>query len=1245
MMKPEKQQKQINKIHNIFFDKTKVIKDNLLDTLKPVNDFEFLYHEILPENYKQLYREPLHIIIHKIKEQEPDTYQEIENKLLIWVKKILKEKYKYERIPFTEENKEPNIIGYSTIIFLLQNNKRSKNIYNYKTHITTIAEAISNQKFKEPIAIEQLLEKLAYDRADNISIKEYDNETTEQKTILENIIKILPNINKKEIINKIYKKWINDIKNNDVIYINNYITSILHTLGETDWLFEIKDFRTIKEYLPEDREEAYLFAKKYNFISKNQFSEISEIIDWEWKEISLLLSNFLWDNFQEKDKEYIEKVIKHISENQKEMIPKTLKKYQIIKELLNQKCFSLEKIDNRFQRRTKINKIYEDDTIPVRVHDYETYDLFFLIERTMKYDHTKDDFIDNVYKEQRDYKQIVDFLRYTKLYEYKNLREKKKTFEIDKIQDDIFLELLKNNITKVLPTLPEELKNINKENRKIYEKFQNISKNLITIITYSYDYSDEFIRIVKEPNTTTEGVHNYIFEKVLQNDPTRLLNSTFTKGLNINKDFQKILTKIDTIFPEWYYDSKACWTQIYTKDLGKSIPHNIRNVLNLPNEEIISLLKKNITYQDPKFAISNFSEINKKLNFSKSELLKLYISWIQEWIWDNNPWFPINKENFLEYLNDNDILLNIEKDRNLINNPKPRTKQRFLENSERKNYLNKDIIATFQKFWTNIALAILEGTKNKEHFNRFYQEKFKEIDRENERSTILQLWEVFSLIIAKNNYEFFDTLVEKEVPLWKTIQNFIEQNTIGEKWKTIATLLFSSELNKSYQSWLDINVATICKKVYKRLTSYENIINIYKNIPEEIKTSIGIEYEVTKSIAKAYQERTESNYKSDIEILSAYSGIAKWSDAIHEIATRPSDNPYLILLELKLLHELDFVDLNFEHEDYNKWSRSYHATVWWKYGIKYNETANLIQNTLIMSNLWGINAGKEVIKVNRYSNIRDKWTDCEAVFWEKTPTTEFRSLAIDTTESFERTLLSLFNLWIGKQAIDKYTDINQKNIINIPTQNITEYKEYLLEKKLIKEEINDEKIREIIYEFGKFWKQTIQSTENHNENFYDQETSWYLDERWIRIDNFLENRQNKEMFDNIVWWTTTNNPKEYIQEKSFIKLDELYTTITPELVNKMTFINNLYLKPPTQEISAINAENVLETTKESNEYRTFNDQNKQAMRKTIFDHIDEQSQERKGIYYIQWSSEKMIVNEIQQSILDYNENIQNILKN
>lgn len=1231
-----------NNSNNIFY-KTKKIKNNLLDTLKPANDFEFFFHESLPELYKQYYREPLHIIIHKIKEQEPNTYKEIEHKLIVWIQKILKEKYKYERIPFTEENKEPNIVGYSTLIYLLQNNKKNK---IYKWEITTMAEYLSQEKFNTAEPLQKLIEELAYNIADNIVIKEYEEKTKDQINIIKNVIKILPNIDKKKIIKKIYQKTIQETKSGETAFINNYMTNLLHTLGEKDGLFEIRDFRTIKKYLPEDINEAYFFAKKYNFISKYWF-HINGIANWAYEELTILLSNFLSNNPQEKDKEYISKIIDYIKQQQENIEPKTQALYLIIRELLDQKCFSLEKIEDRFQRRTKINSIYiRNDFIKSKVSDYdEIFDLFFLIQRTMKYDHTKEEFIDNVYKEQKDYKQIVDFLRYPKLYEYKNLREKKKTFEIEKIQDELFLVLLKNNIIVLLPDLPEELKDINERNNKIYNKIKKIPRELISI-TYEYgNVSDEFVNIAKDDKTTTEDIHNYIFEKVLENDPTRLLNQTFTKGLTINQNFQQILTKIDTLFPEWYYTSKACWSTIYIKDFEKSKWFSIIDVLQLPNEEIISLLKKNLIYQDPKFTISTFSEINKKLNFSKSEILELYIAGIREDKWTYNPWFPINKENFLEYLDDNDVLLDIEKDRNLIKNPIPRTKQWFLENPERKNYLNKDIIGTFLKFGTNIAIAILEWTKSKELFNKFYLEKFKTINRSNERSTILQLWEVFSLIIAKNNYEFFDTLVNQEIPLWEILRNFIENNTIGEKWKTISVLLFTSELNKVYQSGLNIDVTNICQRVYQKLTSYDKIVNIYKNIPEWLKTSIWLEYEVTTSIANAYKNRTNSQYKPDIEILSAYSGIAKGNDAVHEIATRPSDNPYLLILELKLLHELDFIDLNFEHDEYNKWSRSYHATVWGEYGIQYDDTANLLQNTLVMSNLWGINTGKNVSKVNRYSNIRDKWSDCEAIFWKKTPTTEFRSFTIDTAESFERTIVSLFNLSIGKQAIDKYTSINKENIKDISLENIEKFKKDLQKKELLKEEIKEGQILKIIYEFIKYRNKIVTTTQNHNTNFYDQETNWYLNKEGIRVDDFLENRKNKEMFSNIVWGETSENPEEYIKEKSFIKSEDLYTTITPELVNKMTFINNLYLKPPTQEVSAINAGNVLETTKESNEYRNYNEQNKQAMRQTIFDHIDEKSEQRKGIYYIQWSSDKMIVNEIQQSILDYDENIQRILSN
>jgi len=50
-------------------------------------------------------------------------------------------------------------------------------------------------------------------------------------------------------------------------------------------------------------------------------------------------------------------------------------------------------------------------------------------------------------------------------------------------------------------------------------------------------------------------------------------------------------------------------------------------------------------------------------------------------------------------------------------------------------------------------------------------------------------------------------------------------------------------------------------------------------------------------------------------------------------------------------------------------------------------------------------------------------------------------------------------------------------------------------------------------------------------------------------------------------------------------------------------------------------------------------------KRSIFDHIDNNTQVRTGRYNIQWSSDKMIVNAIQQSIIDYNKSITAILDN
>lgn len=612
---------------------------------------------------------------------------------------------------------------------------------------------------------------------------------------------------------------------------------------------------------------------------------------------------------------------------------------------------------------------------------------------------------------------------------------------------------------------------------------------------------------------------------------------------------------------------------------------------------------------------------------------------------------PINKENFCDYLGENEALIEIEKDRGLITEPIPWTKEWFQEDEKRFSYLNKDIVQTFKKFGTNIALAILSGTENSEKLSEFYATSVDRITRESERSTVLQLGEIFSLVISKGNFEMLDQLVDSEVPIGETFKNFVNENEISEKGKTILTLLIAREINTAYYAKTENNIKAILESVYEKLNKYNSVIDLYRkeNIPEGLRTSIGMEYEVTTSIAEGYKKRTASDYKKDIEILSCYSGIAKGNDAIHEIATRPTDNPYLVLLEMKLLNDLDFVDLNFEHTfsdtDYERGSRSFHISLGGEYGIKKDAYADFIQNVIVAADLGGINAGKLVSQINRQSNIRAKGNDCDKVFTEKTEVTEFRSLSIDRAEPFERCVVSIFNLNMAKQALDKYTAITPEMIelefLSDELENIEVFKTFCNSRELVRSEIKDQKIWEMIYNFVKMQKKILSEAKDHNDNFIENETITEDSEEQ------QDKRQNQKRFSSVIksYGLEYDSIQKYMGEIR-IKPESFYEQINPELVNIFTKIHNLYLKPPTGNLAdSVNAKSVFDSTNVVNENGTeYNESDLDAPRRTIFDNLDRGMLTREGRYNIQGSSDKMIINVIQQEIINFNREMKFLLQ-
>lgn len=477
--------------------------------------------------------------------------------------------------------------------------------------------------------------------------------------------------------------------------------------------------------------------------------------------------------------------------------------------------------------------------------------------------------------------------------------------------------------------------------------------------------------------------------------------------------------------------------------------------------------------------------------------------------------FPITRENFLDSMNDEDVLITFEKD-NWFKSDwiSPWSKAWFLEKPERKDYLKPEIIKTFNKFGTIIWLWILEWSQDTPHLRKFYEFIFTNISHSVSRSSILQLWEVFNLLLKKEEYKMLDELVDFEVNIWNDFKNFIEENKISDKWRTILTLMIAREINSSFQIFKDNNwnkqidnasIKEMLLWVHEKFLRYIEVINIYKNVP--IKTSIGIEYEVTNSIARGYKELTGSDYKNDILILSEYSWIARWNDAVHEIATKPTDNPYLLLLELKLLEDLDFLDLNFKREDYKRWARWLHISVGWEYGISLDSGANFIQNILIAWNLWWLNVWEEV---KNWGGIRDRHYDCEVIFGEdETKCVEYRGLSMDKSEPFERLIISIFNLNMSKQIIDKYLgSVNWWNIsISYALESVKKSQNFEEFEKILNKDLKDESLKLnkkgyiLMYEYLKLLNTVKELVKEHNYNFVSNET-FDLD-KWSGLDKLL----------------------------------------------------------------------------------------------------------------------------------------------
>lgn len=534
----------------------------------------------------------------------------------------------------------------------------------------------------------------------------------------------------------------------------------------------------------------------------------------------------------------------------------------------------------------------------------------------------------------------------------------------------------------------------------------------------------------------------------------------------------------------------------------------------------------------------------------------------------------------------------------------------------------------------------------------FYQQAMTSASDNVQEQILISINIIGSLLSNHNNIDslenFLDEPRPRDVENLKDISNFIEKYQSGSKGRGIAVMLFAREFLP------ERSLEEVIGRVAGSLKKYEEILqkNSYQNIPSGFRASIGMEYEITSSTARGYQEATSrDSLANDIELLSEAARIGSGNDAVHEIATRPTDNPYLMILEMKLIHELEYIDFNFNRsENYQKGARGFHLTLGGEKGLAANYETNFLQNAIVAASWGGVQAGETGHKVNggRGVSIRNRDVSSSnnvAFFEEKTGAVELRSLSIDKQETWQRAVTTAFNGAIAIQAF--------KDSLRLSSLKVLELLETDEGRENIDERLNNE--TEPVKELTKAWIELISRVDGdikkHNTSFLDQETFGYLDRDQVWVDSKdFGGEYNRDRFRSVVASIDPTVSLEEYAKTMEIDDQEMFGSFNVSLSDKLTKLNNLYLKPGVTAVKEdkesrsvfkgdqANARSMLEITKLGNqEFEGYDDN---LLEKTIFDSAGEK---RKGYYYLQGASEQMLTHAIQRALLDFNSRVEQLV--
>ncbi|MES2930659.1 MAG: hypothetical protein V4665_02665 [Patescibacteria group bacterium] len=559
--------------------------------------------------------------------------------------------------------------------------------------------------------------------------------------------------------------------------------------------------------------------------------------------------------------------------------------------------------------------------------------------------------------------------------------------------------------------------------------------------------------------------------------------------------------------------------------------------------------------------------------------------------------------NLIENMNFNEVETN-----NLIGTLKDSSQE------EAKKYL--EIKFGIQEGISNLSNGNTNFIENKEIRDKIFDEIQKSFSYIGDENEISVKEKKIKLQNIQESFWIMDNRDKLPKQILEILKKFEDQ--YGNKGKHLIALAISA-----YGTENPENFSVQMKIIEEVLNKYNS-----ETIPQGAHVSMGIEYEATSSINESYTQDSILGYKKAIELVSRSANIGKGTGGVHEIATKPTYNPYILLAEIKLLQDAGFLDFNFEK--YPHAPRGYHLSLVGESGLAVNEDAYFLNNLLTMTQLTGILAGKNI---HWTKDIHKKSFDIFENNKQKGERVEIKGMGCDSIEQFEKAIITAHHAGIAIQLCNKYL----REIIQFPEVPATaeDFEQMLVNTNLLTKSFESDNERDIVYEWIRLKGKIVDAIGQHNDSFVDSEFSGFVLDKngnYIDTSEHIDVVRNKKLID-----------QEKLQSLEFqdqihLSIQDLYISQQIKFVNALINTNNIFLKPPqANENSPVNAKAVLDTLKRENYNGIVSGDSKQSI-------FENKGELRDGYYYIQGASEEMISHKSQILLNRFNNAMEKLLK-